>query len=204
MKDVFLVGDSITMGYADRVEQLLAGEARVWRTRSRMVDNAVENARWSGYTLNNLARHLWFENIPTHVDVTHWNNGIWDTVIRHPEDGPFTPPEEYARNLERIARELKKISNHVIFATTIPPRKDEFIDTANGFDFPDRFHEHTIQYNDIARRVLTPMGILIEDMYALVLPDRENLIREDDNTHLTDSGVECCAQMAAAQIRACL
>ena len=200
MQEVFLVGDSITMGYADRVAQLLDGKANVWRTRSPMFNNVIENGRWSGYTLNNLARHLWLKNIPKKIDVTHWNNGIWDTVIRSPEDGPFTPPDEYARNLQRIARELLKLSNRVIFATTIPPRKDEYIDTLNGFDYPDRYHEHTVQYNEIARRVLIPMGVEIEDMYSLVLPNRDTVIREDDNTHLTDVGIEACAAMVVQSI----
>lgn len=201
MKDVFLIGDSITMGYADPLTQLLANEANIWRTRSPMCNNEVENARWTGYTLNNLARHLWRKNLPERVDVTHWNNGIWDTVIRFPEDGPFTPPEEYARNLERIARELLKFSKHVIFATTIPPRIDVYIDTPNGFDFPDRLHADTIQYNEIAKQVLPPLGVEIEDMYAMVLPHRDNFVLEEDNTHLTEAGIKACADLAAQTIR---
>ena len=94
MKDVFLIGDSITMAYADKVGELLGDDVKIWRTASDMSNYEVENARWTGYTLNNLVRHMWLQGLPKKFDAIHWNNGIWDTVIRHPEDGCFTSPEE--------------------------------------------------------------------------------------------------------------
>jgi len=194
MKDVFLIGDSITKGYAPALDRISGDSVVIWRTSSDMSNYQVENARWTGYTLNNLARHMWLKGIPKRFDVVHWNNGIWDTVIRHPEDGCFTPPEQYRENLIKIARELKKLSDHVIFATTIPPRTDLFLDVKNGFDFIDRRHEDTIAYNEIAKEVLPTMGVEIEDMYHFVLPNRETYLREDDNTHLTTEGEEACAQ----------
>ncbi|MBR2973453.1 MAG: SGNH/GDSL hydrolase family protein, partial [Clostridia bacterium] len=87
MKDVFLIGDSITMAYADKVGELLGDDVKIWRTASDMSNYEVENARWTGYTLNNLARHMWLQKLPKKFDAIHWNNGIWDTVIRYPEDG---------------------------------------------------------------------------------------------------------------------
>ena len=200
MKDVFLIGDSITMAYAGKVGELLGDGVKIWRTASDMSNYEVENARWTGYTLNNLVRHMWLQGLPKKFDAIHWNNGIWDTVIRHPEDGCFTSPEEYARNIGRIARELTKLSDNVIFATTIPPRVDEFIDTRYGFDFVNRYHEDTIKYNEIARKVLSEYGVIIEDMYSLVLPNRETYISERDNTHLTDAGVDACAELVAGTI----
>lgn len=200
MKDVFMIGDSITMGYAENVQEILGDSVKIWRTFSDMSNYEVENARWTGYTLNNLARHMWLKDVPAKFDAIHWNNGIWDTVIRYPEDGCFTSPEEYEKNLKKIARELTKLSDNVIFATTIPPRTDGFIDRRYGFDFVDRHHEDTIKYNEIAKKVLPEYGVIIEDMYSLVLPNRETYIKEIDNTHLTDAGVEACAKLVADTI----
>ena len=195
MKNIFLIGDSITLQYTDRVSELLGDSVKIWRTVSDMSNFQVENARWTGYTLNNLARHKWLSGLPERFDAIHWNNGIWDTVIRHPEDGCFTSPEEYARNLRKIARELSKLTDKVIFATTIPPRVDGFIDTASGFDFVDRYHEDTIQYNQNAKEVLPEYDVMIEDMYSLVLPKREIYVNAADNTHLTNEGMEACAKL---------
>ena len=201
MKNIFLIGDSITMGYETALQKVLGDDVKIWRTFSCMSGGLVENGRWTGYTLNNLARHLWLKDIPSYFDLVHWNNGIWDTVIRNPENGCFTSPEEYKSNLLKIAKELNKLTDNVVFATTIPPRTDYFIDTANGYDFPDRFHEDTIKYNQIAKDVLPSVNVEIEDLYNFVLPHREEYIREDDNTHLTEIGELKCAEFIAENIK---
>lgn len=200
MKDAFFIGDSITLGYTPRVIEKLDGKVKIWTTFSDRGNYETENARWTGYTLNNLAKHKWLKNIPEKFDVIHWNNGIWDTVIRHIEDGCFTSREEYRSNLKKIARELCKLSENIIFATTIPPRTDYFIDRENGFDFIDRYHEDTIAYNEIAKEVLPEFGVEIEDMYSLVLPKRDILLDKKDNTHLTPLGVEVCAELVSNTI----
>ena len=82
MKTVFLMGDSIRMGYDRYVRDALADEAAVYYPS--------ENCRFAQYTLRNA--HDWIEKEcqPECVDVVHWNAGLWD-VARLFGDEPLTP-----------------------------------------------------------------------------------------------------------------
>lgn len=82
MKTVFLMGDSIRMGYDRYVRDALADEAAVYYPS--------ENCRFAQYTLRNA--HEWIEKDcqPERVDVVHWNAGLWD-VLRLFGDEPLTP-----------------------------------------------------------------------------------------------------------------
>ena len=81
MKTVLLLGDSIRMGYDDKVRDILRGRARV-------VYDAEDNGRFAAYTLwqaNQLLRKY------GPVDVVHWNNGYWDMNIESPMQEPIHP-----------------------------------------------------------------------------------------------------------------
>ena len=93
MKNAVLLGDSIRISYQLTVKSLLAGKADVLYPE--------ENCRWAGYTLNSL--RYWLPNLPTNPDVIHWNNGIWDSVVLYPEDGPFITVENYVRDIMCVA-----------------------------------------------------------------------------------------------------
>ena len=135
MKSVMLIGDSIRMNYQSVVEKELKGEYIVWAPK--------ENCRFAKYALNELKRYrvafAQEENVninnideskltPTIdstdelicPDIIHWNIGLWDTGIAYEEDGPFTSVEEYIRDMSKILRELRKMTDKIIFATTTP------------------------------------------------------------------------------------
>lgn len=100
MKTVFLMGDSIRMGYDRYVRDALVDEAAVYYPS--------ENCRFAQYTLRNA--HEWIEKDcqPERVDVVHWNAGLWD-VLRLFGDEPLTPIGQYASLLERIVLRLRKL-----------------------------------------------------------------------------------------------
>ncbi len=106
-------------------------------------------------------------------------------------DGVFTPPEEYASNMIRIAKALQTKAKTVVFATTTPVR--------DGHPYND--NAVILDYNAHIVPVLAEMGILINDLHALVAPHREEYIREDDLIHLTKAGIEACAEQTARIIR---
>ena len=86
MKKVFLIGDSIRMGYDKYVAEQLAGEAEV--------AYSADNAQFTEYTL----RHLgdWKEQLKLDsVDVVHWNVGLWDTLHLHAGLGREIRPEGF-------------------------------------------------------------------------------------------------------------
>jgi len=180
MKKVMLIGDSIRMSYQEEVQRCLGDTYEVW--------GYEKNGRYAKYTLNELVEYVKVFGKP---DIIHWNNGLWDTQIEYAEDGAFTPLDEYMSYIKRIVRELKKLTPHVIFATTTPVRpqitgqKNEIIDA----------------YNVCAVEYMKLNGIMINDLNALVSRDKDKYLCED-NMHLSNEGVRVCGKAVAECVRA--
>ncbi|MBO4941767.1 MAG: SGNH/GDSL hydrolase family protein [Clostridia bacterium] len=182
MKKVTLLGDSIRMGYGKRVEELLKDEFEIYQPE--------DNCRFSKYTLRGVL-YEWSKQIEG-SDVIHWNNGLWDMCDFG--EGVFSTKEEYAENMKRIARLLKKRGKTVIFATTTPVRE------GNPYDDNQRI----VEYNNFIAPILSEMGVLINDLHSVVAPDINKYIREDDKIHLTDEGIEVCAKKVIESIKSAL
>jgi len=180
MKKLTLLGDSIRqIGYGKRVPELLREEFQVYQPE--------DNCRFAKYTLRGVL-YDWAPDIAG-SDVIHWNNGLWD--ICDLGDGVFTSPEEYEATMTRIAARLKTQAKTVIFATTTPVRP--------GHPYND--NSTIAAYNARIVPVLREMGVIINDLHALVLPRVEEFIREDDKIHLTDAGICACAEQTARIIK---
>ena len=180
MKKIALIGDSIRqIGYGTRVPELLG--------KDYMVFQPEDNCRFSKYTLRGIMCE-WAEGLKD-CDVIHWNNGLWDTW--NCGDGIFTSKEEYASNMLRIAKLLKQYSDKVIFATTTPVTEEK----------EDNNNDTIKEYNEFIVPKLQEEGILINDLHSLVYPNIDEYIRKDDNIHLTDKGIEACAEKVAHMIK---
>lgn len=134
-KNIFLIGDSIRLGYCADVKKELDGFAEVF-----YID---DNCRNTQYVIPSL--ELWKNMIshPELIDIVHFNCGHWDAAHCHGSKESLTSPEEYARNIEVIIWLIRKlfVNAKVIFATTTPmnpsgimglnPRSNEEIDAYN-------------------------------------------------------------------------
>jgi hypothetical protein len=178
MKKVLLLGDSIRQNYQPLVTEKLAGRAEIIAPTA--------NCCFAGFTLTCLTG--WLRDLGT-PDIVHWNNGLWDTVIRFSEDGAFTPVEEYVRTMGRILRELKKTGAHVIFATSTPVRDGHANQTADRVKW----------YNHSVLPLMLREGVDVNDLWSVVYPRRDELIC-DDLCHLSDLGKELCAQAVVKSI----
>lgn len=181
MKKVALLGDSIRLiGYGAYVPELLGEEYKVFQPE--------DNCRFAKYTLRGLFD--WKDELAD-CDVIHWNNGHWD-ICNLFGDGCFTSKEEYLDAVLRIARLLKKITPHVIFATSTPVR----------YTHAYNRNEDIKEYNDLVVPHLQKMGIVINDLFDFVLPHLEEyVLGADDNAHLTEIGSRVCAEKVAQEIR---
>ena len=179
LKKVALLGDSIRMlGYGTVLPEVLKDEYTVWQTE--------ENNRDCKTTQRVLIDYR--EQLED-ADIIHWNNGLWDTYDFFGE--PFTEVDIYVHNMVRIARQLKKFTDKVIFATTTPVRTEhpcEDNDTINA-------------YNAAVVPALIAEGIVINDLNAFVSTDVYGFIGED-NIHLSEQGIRACAEKVADTIRA--
>ena len=183
MKKVSLLGDSIRLiGYGTKVPELLGEDFEVYQLE--------ENCRYSTFTYRGLFD--WAEGIKG-SDVIHWNNGLWDACTLFSEDEPFTPLEFYLDTMERIAKELLKITPRVIFATTTPVAEGH---KYNKNPLIDKYNEAVVP------RLLT-LGVKINDLHSLVLKNRDGFLRED-KVHLNEKGIDAAANQVVESIKKAL
>ena len=177
-KRVMLIGDSIRLLYQDRVAELLGdGYEVVWPS---------ENGRFCKYMLNELGR--WFEACGE-PDIIHWNVGLWDTSVVCKEDGAFTPIPEFLKYVDFILRELRKKTDKVIFATITPVKEGS----------PNQKVEYIEEYNRQLIRFMRQNDCPINDLFALVNPEKERQI-VPDSIHISPEGDEVCAHTVADAI----
>ena len=159
MKKIFLIGDSIRMGYDKYVKEALSGAAEVVYPE--------ENSRFAEYVLR--YAHTWKANLKLDddVDLVHWNAGLWDVLELFGEE-PLTPIDFYAYFVEKIDKRLRRLfpKAKIVFATSTPVIEGvakEFIR-----------HNNVIEsYNRRAVEVLSGTDTVINDLYTLAksLPD---------------------------------
>lgn len=158
----------------------LANEYEVW--------GPTDNGRFAKYTLNELDRI--FAGYGRTPDLIHWNNGLWDSALVCPEDGAFTPLDEYERYMRLILRELRKRCGKIIFAATTPVR-------------PVAANQRLELIQALNARILPVMNqerVPVNDLYSLIHNHEDEYIC-DDGIHLTDAGKQRCAQAVASAVR---
>lgn len=184
---VLLIGDSIRMFYEKTVRDELGDGYTVFSPK--------ENCRFSSYVLNSL--RFWLEDFPA-PDVIHFNAGLWDTAILYPEDGCFIGLREYIGNMKKILRVLKGTGAQVIFATTTPVSDEKY--KLEGPMPPAHRNEDIIRYNKAALDAFSEKGITVNDLHAIMYPERERLLR-DDMIHPNDEGVKLLGHAVAKAIK---
>jgi hypothetical protein len=196
MKKIFLIGDSIRYGidetdgyrcgYGYYTARKLLGEMEVFAPK--------ENCRFLQYTLRYLHEWAKKEGVGADIDVVHWNNGLWD-MLRLLGDEPFTPLEAFGPLLIRVHSRIRQIfpNAKIIYALTTP-----VIESLSSPDFTRR-NEEIEAYNREAVRVLSPLGVTINDLYtpAKKLQDTYHY----DWVHFNEKGSDLLADHVIAAIR---
>ena len=171
---ISLIGDSIRMQYENRVRELLGEEHECF--------SPSENCRFAKYNL----RGMWdWKMDMLRSRVVHWNCGLWD-ICEIFDEGMFTSLEEYCATVLRVADILLSRHEKVIFATTTPVREEN---TYNN-------NEDIIRYNEAIVPLLREKGIIINDLHPLIYKDINRYV-SDDLIHLSEDGVELCAEQTA-------
>lgn len=177
-KRVLLLGDSIRMFCQEKIKEELGEDYEVVAPS--------ENCRFSLYTLCNLKS--WLDTLGT-PDVIHWNNGLWDTCVRFPEDGCLVPLGQYVENMKHIYRELQKTGAKIIFATTTPVHPEK----------QDNSTDDIRRYNEAVLGIFGP-DITVNDLFSLVLPHIPDYLRSD-MIHPSEAGIAAIARQSAELIR---
>lgn len=178
---VLLIGDSVSIGYTLNVRALLEGKANVHRI--------PVNGGATEVGLANMKEWLRGEK----WDVIHFNFGLHDAKFAS-ETTQRASREQYADNLRELIKQMKATGAKLIFATTTPVPHDGNISPTRRFDsIPAR--------NEVARKVMEENGVAIDDLYALILPVRDQVGRAND-VHFEAAGYELIAKQVAASIEA--
>ncbi len=171
---VFLIGDSIRMGYCDMVKEQLSDIAEVIYPE--------DNCRYTQYTYVNLSSWKNLFSYPEEVKVIYWNNGHWDIAHWDGEEESLNSIEEYTKMLFRIQRRLKIYfpKARIVFSTTMPMNP-------NGQNsFNPRTTKEIGEYNEAAIAIFENTDILIDDVF-----DKFKTLTADyfaDYCHLTVEG----------------
>ena len=170
----FGVGDQIA-GYGKRAAELLGPDFEVFQPN--------DNCRFAKYTLRMIFDYA--EAIKC-SRIIHFNCGHWDLCELF-GDGTFSSEKEYVENIVRIEKILRSYADVVIFATTTP------VLDAN----PHNKNSTICRFNELAVEAMRKEGVIINDLHALLVDDKEKYILASDNIHLTSEGVEVCAHAVA-------
>ena len=187
---VFIIGDSISIGYTDPVRKTLQGKAEVYRP--------PENCQHTGHGLARIKTWVGTNK----WDVIHFNFGIWDTHMLDPA-GKLIPlkevpnrtdlhirytPDQYRTNLTRIVEMLQATGASLVWASTTP------IMSRTGERFED-----IKTLNRVADEVMRSKNIPIDDLYEFVLPNVKNW-QNSDKVHFNRTGNEELAKKVSGAI----
>ncbi|WP_372751878.1 SGNH/GDSL hydrolase family protein [Labilibaculum sp.] len=186
LPNVFLYGDSISIGYTLKVREELQGKANVFRTfRNGGASNTfipnmekMKKAMFQPYLENGL-NFTW--------DVIHFNVGLHD--LKYLANGKLDKENgkqvssltEYQTNLDKICKYL--ISEFpkakLIFASSTP--------VPEGAD--GRIAGDSVKYNKAAMEVMAKYpSIVINDLYAFTKPNFEKWTLKPGNVHYNQLG----------------
>lgn len=194
LPNVLILGDSISIGYYPFVKELMEGKA--FTTRPFRDDGRAENCAGTTNGVKHIDR--WIGE--TRWDLIHFNFGLHDIKHVHPETGknskdPAHPHQadlkQYKKNLEVMVEKLKATGAKLVYATTTP--------YPDGVGGPLRAPGMPDKYNKVALKIMKKNGILVNDLYAFVLPRMDELQRPN-NVHFTEAGSRALAGQVAKVI----
>ncbi len=168
MKKLYLIGDSIRMGYCEYVKAALSDKAEVlWHDG---------NARFAEYLLYSIGDWEHQNRVGKDTACVHWNTGLHD-VIRSAGEEPITPPEIYGYYIDRICKRLKNYypEAEIIFATTTPVQEELY-----DYWFA-RKNSDIDAINRKALEVVEKYGMRVNDLNALLKNQPEEIF--SDKTH---------------------
>ena len=152
LPEIYLIGDSIRMGYCKDVADELAGKASV-----KWPDGNCANSQ------NILINLGWWRRCASAPAVIQFNCGHWDAAHWDGDAEPITSLGEYRRNVRLIIRRLRKYypKSKLVFATTTP------MNPSGETGGNARTTEEIRRYNEAGAAVAREEGVAVNDLFAL-------------------------------------
>lgn len=172
---VYIIGDSISLGYTPTVRKELKdkGAANVRR--------APENCGKAAYGLTKLDKWLGQDK----YKIIYFNFGIHDSR---------TDTKSYAESLQKVVERLKQNGEKLIFATSTPLPEDPSKKLSNT---------DIVEKNEAAIAVMKKNGVQVDDLYAFVEPQKDRLLEPND-CHFRMVGYQELGKHVAGTIQSAL
>lgn len=154
-KNVFLIGDSIRMGYCASTREALSDMAEVFYV--------ADNCRNTQYVITRLNAWANMFSDRTLVDVVQFNCGHWDIAHWSGGELSLTSEDEYARNIQVIIDMIIKLfpCAKIVFATTTT------MNPSGQAGVNLRTNGEISRYNEIAKAVASKNNVAINDLFAI-------------------------------------
>lgn len=186
-KNVLLIGDSIRMGYCERVKEQLSDIANVYFP--------AENCRDTHFVLCSLGA---WKGLCDHdsVDAVHFNCGHWDCARFNYAPDPLTPLHEYEYNIGRIIDAIRYYfpKAKVYFATTTPVIIERLKDRQTM-----RTNEDIMLYNAAGVKASEEKGVEVNDLFSFALSFDEG--KYSDFCHYNDEGNDLLSKRVSEFLR---
>ena len=188
--NIFLIGDSIRLGYCETVKKELADTAEVFYVS--------DNCRNTQYVVTSLERWKNMFDDATLIDIVQFNCGHWDTARWSGYDVCLTSEAEYARNIKMIIDLIRQkfINAKIIFATTTTMNPDN-VPCLNPRD-----NSIIDRYNEIAVGIAEDNGVYISDLNKITRSWPGEYYR--DYCHFTDKASTILGKAVADKLRSFL
>ncbi|UCD38477.1 MAG: hypothetical protein JSW54_03090, partial [Fidelibacterota bacterium] len=173
LKKIILVGDSIRMHYQEIVRRELAGRAEVtWPDEN-------------GESSEKVLRHIEEWVLPHTPDIIQVNCGLHDLKRKFDAHQPAFTMDQYRSNVHSIMSWLvEQTQSVVIWAATTPVIQAWHRDT-KGFD---RLEADVIAFNRAAAEVAAELGVVINNLYSVVIEAGPERYLRPDGVHFNDAG----------------
>lgn len=185
VKNVLVIGDSISIGYFPFVEKALApgiralhnpGNGGSTRRGLDSLDSWLKNRKWDLVTFNFGLHDLAYKDEQGRNDLTKGKLSV--------------TPEEYRENLEKIVLRLKKSARNILFVTT----------TVVPENSAGRKVEDPARYNQIALEVMKKHQVRVLDLYTPSLTIHP-ATSQPGNVHYSPEGYRLLADELIKTIR---
>jgi hypothetical protein len=184
MRNVFVIGDSISIQYGPYLKAMLEG--RFGYDRKSGEQEALLNLDMplgaNGGDSSRVLEYLALEqNRGVRYDILLINCGLHDLRTNPVDGSKQVTLDSYRSNLQQIAKLALDMANEVIWLRTT----DAIAEIHNGGDLEfHRFEEDVIQYNQVADQIFENFGISSIDLYEFT--KRFGHVAFCDHVHFTE------------------
>ena len=189
MKNIFLIGDSISLYYHKYLKEILNGKAYYSRKGNEDEIKSALNTPNNPYGANGGDSNLvvkYMENMVEKgkkYDLLLVNCGLHDIRVDRETLKKQVGEKIYKQNIEKIVELASRISNKLIWINTTHVNVNIHNKREDGYL---RFNKDVINYNEIAKEIMKENNIKIIDLYKFT-KSIENDEMYKDHVHFKDN-----------------